>query len=417
MKNLFIAALIFLNILTSGFAKIRNVYVIHAKGIINPVMASYIVENIKKYDSKENLIILTLDTPGGLLESMREIVLTILNSKTIIAGYVYPPGARAASAGAFIILSTHYAFMAPSTHIGAAHPVSLGQKLDETTKEKIVNDTVAFMINIAERRKRNQKVCIQMVKKSISLSEREALKKDVIDGVANNLNEIVYSLSKKIAIEKSPSIHHVKMNFIERFLYTISHPQIAYILLILGIYGILAEFSTPGIGFPGVVGSISLILAFFGLNTLPVNTAGLLLIILSLILFILEVKIQSGGIIGIGGVISLILGSLILFKSSSPLFKVPISLIISVSIFSIIFLGIMFFLVVKVHKRRVTTGKEGIIGTEGVAISDIKPRGQVLVEGEIWQAMCEKGKNIKAGTPIVVKNIKNLLLIVEKKKD
>lgn len=407
----------------SAIYEISKVYVINIEGVINSIMASYVINNIEKVEREKGcLIILKIDTPGGILDSTRDIVLKIMNSEVPIIGYVGPEGARAASAGAFIMLACDILVMNESSHIGAAHPVNLGQKIDSTMEEKIVNDTVAFIESIAKRNNKNIEVAKLMVKKSISLPSDEALKKNIADFIVKNIDELLNKI-EKIKIKKNNRIYKltkekkikfIKMNPVEKFLFSISHPNIAYILLILGIYGILAEFSTPGIGFPGVVGSICLILAFFALNTLPINLAGLLLIALSVALFILELSIQSGGILALGSVTSFTLGSFMLIRSSSQFLKISPYIIISAGIFTLLFFSFVLFYGLKIQFSKPKTGSEGIIGMIGYAKTDIKPEGEVFVKGERWQAISYKNQQINKEDKIEVVGIKNLKLIVKK---
>jgi len=421
-----IISLLFLVLLINvSFAKeYSKIYVINIDGIINSVMSSFVVNSIEKIEkNNDGIIIIRIDTPGGLLESMREIVLKIMNTKIPVIGYIYPEGARAASAGAFIMLACDVVVMAPTSNIGAAHPVNLGKKIDSVMEEKIVNDTVAFITGIAKKRGKNQRLAKLMVTKSISITAREAVRKNIADFIANNLFELKAKLEnykikkngKTIRISvKNAVIRQVNMNLLESFLFKISHPNIAYILLLLGIYGIMAEFSTPGIGFPGVVGSICLILAFFALNTLPINLAGLLLIVLSIILFILELKIQSGGILGVGAAVSFILGSVMLMRTSTKFLKISPSIIVSAAIFTIGFFVLLLVFGIKIQFAKSRTGREGIIGATGYAKTDIKPQGEVLVNGERWQAISYRNQQINKDEPIEVVDIKNLRLVVKK---
>lgn len=401
-----------------------KVYLLHCNGIINSIMASYLTYNIKKIEeANDGFIIILVDTPGGLMESMREISLAIINSPVPIIGYVYPEGARAASAGAFIILSCDKTAMSPTSNIGAAHPVNLGKKMDKTIEKKIVNDTVAFITGIAGKRGKNITLSKKMVTESLSLTSEEALKKNISDYKASDVNNLIKKLNyvkikkakRTITLRTKNLLKiHKEMSIFEKLLFKISHPNIAYILLILGIYGIIAEFSSPGVGFPGVFGGICLILAFFSLNTLPINLAGLLLIILAVILFILELNIQSGGILGIGSVVSFILGSIMLIRSSAAFLTISPMLIISFSLFTFLITILVLIFGIKIQFTRPKTGREGLIGDIGIAKSDIKPTGEVFIQGERWRAKSFNNQQIKKNDHIEVVDIKNLLLIVKK---
>jgi len=396
-------------------------------GIIHPPSQEYIISLINEGEKKgAEIVILMLDTPGGLDPSMREIIKKIMNSSVPVCVFVYPQGARAASAGAFITISAHIAAMAPSTNIGAAHPVTIGEgQKDTIMMKKVLNDAVAYMESIAKKRKRNVQVAKQLVEKSLSISAEEALNKKIIDLIANDLNDLLSKIDGKIVevsgIEKKietkdAELLEYKMNLRNKILSVISNPTIAYILLILGFYGLFFEITHPGAIFPGVIGAICLILALYALQTLPVNYAGVLLILLSMILFLLEVKIQSHGALGLGGVISLLLGSLLLFSRDIPYLQISLWAIAGVIVVTSIFFLIVITKVIQVHKRKPVSGKEGIIGEKGIAKSDIdKNGGIVFVHGEIWKAI--SNEKIKKGEEIIVKKIDGLKLIVEKIKE
>jgi len=317
------------------------------------------------------------------------------------------------------MLGCDKAGMSPYTHIGAAHPVSPGKKMDKTMEKKVLNDTVAFISSLAEKHNKNIDIAVAMVKKSISLTSDKALKNHFIDFIAVNIMEV---LKKVKRIEKDNIVYIIKpevivrkrMNIFEKFLFKLSNPNLAYILLILGIYGIMAEFSSPGIGFPGVFGGISLLLSFLALNTLPINIVGLLLIFGGVILIILEFNIQSGGILGVGSVVSIVLGSVMLIKSSDNLLRISPLLIFSVALFTVLLFAGLLFLSVKAHKRKPAVGKEEIIGQKGIARTDIIPVGTVFIEGELWKARSYNNQQIKKNDSVEVVDIKNLLLIVKK---
>jgi len=394
------------------------------EGIIHPPAQEYIISLINEGERKgAEIVILMLDTPGGLDPSMREIIKKIMNSDVPICVFVYPQGARAASAGAFITISAHIAAMAPGTNIGAAHPVTIGEgQKDTVMMKKVLNDAIAYMESIAKKRKRNVQMAKQFVEKSLSISAEDALNKKIIDLIANDLKDLILKIDGKIVevlgIEKKIETKDVelieyKMNLRNKILSVISNPTIAYILLILGFYGLFFEITHPGAIFPGVIGAICLILALYALQTLPVNYAGVLLILLSMILFLLEVKIQSHGALGLGGVISLLLGSLLLFSRDIPYLQISLWAIAGVTLVTSIFFLIVITKVIQVHKRKPVSGKEGIVGEIGVARSDIdKNGGIVFVHGEIWKAI-SSGK-IKKGEEVIVKKIDGLKLIVEK---
>ncbi len=404
----------------------NNVLVITLDGAINPAASEYIhygIEQAIKHNSE--CLVIRLNTPGGLLESTRTIVSDILQSPVPVVVYVAPPGSRAASAGVFVTLSANIAAMAPGTNIGAAHPVSLQGQMDSTMTEKVTNDAAAFIRTISEKRNRNIKWAEEAVRKSISITETEALKDSVIDLIAANMNDLLNKIDGKeiktsSGIEtlhtKNAQLIYVDMSFQQKLLSILSDPNIAYILFMLGVYGLLFELYSPGLIFPGVVGVISLILSFYSMQTLPINYAGLGLIIFAIILFILEIKIISHGILTVGGVISLILGSLMLIKTDSGFDVLQISwqVIALVVILTLLFFSVAIGLGIKAQRRKTTTGAEGLINEIGEAITELNPSGSIKVHGEIWKAESTEG-NVSKGEKIIVHGVSNLKLQVKKK--
>ena len=406
------------------FASPRHVNLVTIDGPIGPISARIIAQAIASSveDSAEALVI-ELNTPGGLDESMRLITKAILNSEVPVIVYVSPAGSRAASAGVFITLSAHIAAMSPGTNIGAAHPVSIGGQMDSTMAEKVVNDASAYIRSIANKRGRNEKWAEESVRKSVSITENEALKLKVIDLVVNDVRELLDSCDgRKVSLPsgekelntKDIEVRKVEISLRDRILEVISNPTIAYILLTLGMWGLFFELSNPGSIFPGIVGGICLILAFFALQTLPINYAGLLLMILALILFILEVKIVSYGALTIGGIISMVLGSLLLFESPLPYMRASLTVIIMVVAATTLFFIVAVGLALRARKRKVTTGGRGLMGEVGVARTALKPEGDVFIHGEIWKA--EADQPIKKGEKVVVTGVEHLTLKVTKKK-
>lgn len=396
------------------------------KGTISPPIAEFITKSIKKAETRNvELLVIELDTPGGLDESMRQIVQNILNATIPICVYVSPPGARAASAGAFILLSAHIAAMAPGTNVGAAHPVIMGKDtVSKPIQQKIVNDAVAYITSIAEKRDRNKQWAEDAVRKSISTPADEAKRLKVIDLVASSLDELLKELDgRKIKVlekEKTLSLKNakvinVKMNWGEKLLTIIANPTVAYILLLIGIYGIIFELQNPGALFPGLVGGISLILAFYALHMLPVNITGLLLILLSIVMFILEMSITSYGLLTIGGIISFVLGSIFLFSEGSPLFQIPPTVIIIATVLTILFFLLIIWVVIKSHAKKPVTGTKGLEGLTGIAKTDLSPKGTVFVRGELWEAESEEN-TMKEGTEVVVVSVEGLKLKVRRKK-
>ncbi len=402
----------------------QTVVSIKIDGAISPATADFIKRSISKADKLEaECLVIHLNTPGGLLKSTRVIVSEILESPVPVVVYVAPGGSHAGSAGVFVTLAAHVAAMAPGTNIGAAHPVTMQGQMDTIMNEKATNDAAAFIKSIAQKRNRNLEWAERAVRRSYSYSEGEALRDTVIDLVAKNTQELLQridgrqvevSSGLKILHTKQARIETIEMTWIQKLLNIISDPNIAYILLMIGLYGIMFELFNPGAIFPGVAGVISLILAYYSLHTLPVNYAGLALIIFGIILFILEIKIISHGLLAIGGVISLLLGSLMLVESDSDLELVKISrsvIISSVAVTALFFLFVI-GLGIKAQRAKPVTGANAMIGEIGQALEELDPKGTVKVHGEIWNAESVSGK-INAGQKIRVAGIKDLKLQVE----
>jgi len=399
------------------------IFTVEVDGIINPATAKFITESIDKATQEgAQCLIIQLDTPGGLMDSMRIIIKKILASSIPVIVYVSPSGARAASAGVFITMSAHLAVMAPGTHIGAAHPVSLGQgKEDKIMSEKIVNDTVSYIKTIAKNRGRNVDWAEKAVRQSVSVTEEEAVKLNVVDFVSADLQDLLIKLHGKVIKfdgvartlqTKGVKPRSVQMSWRYKLLDIISNPTIAYILLMLGIYGIFFELSNPGAILPGVVGGIFLILAFFALQMLPINFAGLALILFAIILFIAEIKVVSHGLLAVGGVISLFLGSLMLIESPTDYMRISLSVIIPAVLVSAAFFIFAVTMAIKARITKPTTGMEGLLGETGVAVTPITPEGKVSIHGEYWNVISDEP--IQAGEKIQVTEMKDLKLKVKK---
>jgi membrane-bound serine protease (ClpP class) len=399
------------------------IYSIEVDGIINPATAKFITDSIDEAAKQgAQCLIIQLDTPGGLMESMRIIVKKILASNIPIIVYVAPGGARAASAGVFITMAAHIAVMAPSTHIGAAHPVTLGEgKESKTMGEKILNDTVSYVKTIAKTRGRNVDWAEKAVRKSVSITEEEALKLNVVDLTSPNLQDLLTKIDGKVVkfdgitrtlLTKGVQPRSIQMSWRYRFLDIISNPSIAYILLMLGIYGVFFELSTPGAILPGVVGGIFLILAFYALQMLPISFAGLALILFAIILFIAEIKVVSHGLLAVGGVISLFLGSLMLIESPAEYMRVSLTVIIPAVLVSAAFFIFAVTMAIRARLKKPTTGMEGLIGEEGITTTSISQEGKVSIHGEFWNAVSEQ--NIEKGEKVQVIGVVNLKLKVKK---
>ncbi len=418
---------IWLSILTFPLnSPATNVLIITLNGAINPAASDYINYGIEQaVKNNSECLVIRLNTPGGLLESTRKIVSDILQSPVPVVVYVSPPGSRSASAGVFITLSAHIAAMAPGTNIGAAHPVTLQGQMDSVMTEKVTNDAAAFIRTISEKRKRNVKWAEDAVRKSISITETEALKDKVIDLIANDMTDLLQKIDGReikttaglgTLDTKNAKQIYLEMSFQQKLLSILSDPNIAYILFMLGIYGLLFELYSPGLIFPGVVGVICLLLAFYSMQTLPINYAGLALIIFAIILFIMEIKIVSHGLLTIGGVISLILGSIMLIKTDSGFDVLGVSwkIILLFVILTVGFFTLAIGFGIKAQRKKPITGQEGLINEIGEAMTDLGPLGSIKIHGEIWNAESLDG-NIPKGTKIIVTGISNLKLQIKKK--
>jgi membrane-bound serine protease (ClpP class) len=425
MKLLLISCFFSLVLFNPQFARAQTVSSIRVDGMINPAVSDFIHHSIEKaHDANASCFIIHLNTPGGLLQSTREIVGDFLECDIPIIVYVSPGGAQAGSAGVFVTMAANIAAMAPGTNIGAAHPVTLqGGQPDSIMGAKITNDAAAFIRTIAEKRKRNLVWAEQAVRNSVSITETEALANNVIDVIAKNDRELLQKIDgQEITTSKGTEILHVsdakiesyEMGWMERILNLLSDPNIAYILFMLGTYGLLFELYNPGSIFPGIVGVVSLLLAFYSMHTLPVNYAGLGLIIFGIILFVLEIKITSHGMLTVGGIVSLTIGSLMLIRTPTGLevvelsWKVIIATVAMTTFFFVFLLG----LGLKAQRRKPTTGQEGLIGGIGETIDQLNPDGTVRIHGELWNATSIAGK-IPKNTTIRVVQIKDLRLTVE----
>ena len=423
MKRLFsYLAVFFITIFPATAQKVISIKI---DGAISPGTAGYIDRAIKKSASENaECLIIHLNTPGGLLKSTRVIVSAILNSPVPVVVYVSPGGAHAGSAGVFIAMAAHLAAMAPGTNIGAAHPVSSGGQMDTVMNEKVTNDAMAFIRTIAERRSRNVEWAVQAVRTSVSITESEALKMNVINVVAANENQLLQEIDgktvevqdeKRTLNTKNSTVTALDMQWYEKLLQLISDPDIAYILFLLGFYGLLFELYSPGAIFPGVIGGISLILALYAMHTLPINYAAALLLVFGLILFILEIKITSHGMLAIGGVISLFLGSMMLIRTDEEwdITGISLGVIIPAVITTALFFLVIVTMGIRAQRLKTTTGIEGMQGQTGVTITALNPSGDVMVHGEIWNARSATGQSIPVGQKIRVVSLHNFTVVVE----
>lgn len=426
---LIIALLAALSIATSVQSQSPKIDVITIKGTINPVLVGYVERGIEEAeDSGAEALIIQMDTPGGLDTAMRDIVQLMVGSHVPVVVYVAPSGARAASAGVFITMAAHVAVMAPNTAIGAAHPVAIGEEgeatMSEAMEEKVINDAAAYIRSIAEAHGRNMEWAERAVRESVSATEREALDLNVIDMIAPDLKTLVTQLDgwqvtllndQQVTIQTlGAAVSNVPMKTIENFLYAIADPNIAYLLLSVATLGIMVEIFNPGLIFPGIVGGISLLLAFYSLGMLPVNYAGILLIVLAIGLFVGEVLTTTFGIFTAGGVVALVIGSLILFQGAAPIFRVDPWLIATVTIVIAGTLAFVIHRAISAHRRQAKTGREELIGKTAVVKVALNPEGTVFFKGERWSARSE-GEEIKPGQEVVINRVDGLTLYVSKK--
>ena len=416
--GVFVALLLLLSICQAD-AGSEPVYLVRITGAISPGNADYLDLAIRKANAEgAGCLIVLLDTPGGLAESMRKMVMAIYESRIPVVVYVAPSGARAASAGVMITMAADVAAMAPGTHIGAAHPVNAGGKdLDKTMAEKVTNDMVAFVKSIAEKRERNIEWAEEAVRESVSVTETEALEKKILDLVARDLDDLLAQINGLEIKGKGPvDIDPAERIWIAesmrtRILKALSDPNIAYILMMIGLAGLYFELSHPGVILPGVIGSIALILAFYSFQTLPVNIAGVLLILLALIFFIMEMKIASYGLLSVAGIISLLLGSVMLFDRAGG--RIGISWTVMVPTISLVggFFVVVAGLVFRSRTRRPMTGESGLIGETGVVKTPLTPTGRIQVHGELWFARCQTP--LASGQRVRVTAVDGLTLEVE----
>ncbi len=409
--------------LFAGETWARDVVVARIDDTIQPASQRFIERVINEADTlNAGLIVLELDTPGGLVDSTREITTAITMSRIPVVVFVAPSGARAASAGFFILLSADVAVMAPGTNTGAAHPVGAQGDIEGDMRAKVENDVAAMVRSLAENRGRNVEKSIEAVRESSSFTADEALENELIDHIVNNVDALLevledqevqrfdgsvetldFDASVIVKIEASPA---------EKFLSILANPNIAYLLMALGMLGIYVEITHPGGIFPGAVGSIAILLALYSVSVLPINVAGVALICVAMVLFLLEVKVTSYGMLTIGGLISFVLGSLMLFDSPIPDMRVSLAAILPTAF---LVAGTMVFLlsrVLKIHRQQPMTGREGLIGEIGRTLNDLAPDGKVLVHGEYWDAHSRIGE-IAAGSDVRVLAIRGRQLTVE----
>jgi membrane-bound serine protease (ClpP class) len=394
------------------------VWVIELKDSVNPGSADYLVKGLAQAMAAEaSLVVIQLDTPGGLVESMRQMVQAILASPVPVAVYVSPQGARAASAGAFIALAGHVAAMAPATNIGAAHPIGAGgEDIKGTAAEKAVEDLLALMTSLARRRDRPLEAAQAMVSESKSYDVETALGLKLVDLMASDLGsllgqlegvEVVTAAGPRRITSAGRVIRFYQPDWRERLLSTLASPNLAYLLMMIGLAGLYFELSHPGAIFPGVVGAVSLLLAFFAMSTLPVSLAGLAMILLAMVMFFLEIKVASHGLLSLAGAVALVLGSLMLFDGDDQFMKVSLMVLAPSLLAFIAFFGSVAWLAGRAQLKQASTGSEGLMGCTALVVDE----RHVRVMGELWRAVGAEG--LAPGARVKVKRVEGLLLQVE----
>lgn len=422
--SLFFVSLLVLSLFVVIPVHAKEIYSIKINGAINPPVAGFIKESIEKTQEKGGqALVISLDTPGGLDTSMRDIVKNIMDATVPVIVYVSPSGARAASAGSIILMASHIAAMAPGTNVGAAHPVSIGKEQpDKTMMKKVENDAVAYSRSIAMKKGRNVEWAAKAVIESASITAKDALEKNVIDVVAESMDDLLVKINGrtvetrtgKVTLKtKGMKTTEIEMPFKYKFLSYVSDPNVAYLLMMAGIYGILFELYSPGAIFPGVIGGMSLILALYAFQTIPISFAGLALIMLGIIFFILEIKIVSHGLLGIAGIASIVIGSVMLIDVPSSALSISWKTILVVAATSALFVFGVLAYAVKAQIAKVKTGMEGLIGEMGIAKTDIVGKGKVAVHGELWDA--KSNVPVKTGEEVVVAGIEGLIIEVKRK--
>lgn len=420
---LLLSLLVCIGLVRPGQSTAGHINLVHVQDTINPGVEDFVKYAIdRSAEEGAECTVILLDTPGGLVTSMRGIAQAILNSSIPIVVFVYPSGAQAASAGVFVTVAADIAAMAPGTNIGAAHPVSTGGKdMSETMNEKVVNDMVAFARSVANQRGRNADWLEDAVRKSVSIPAEEAFKMNVIDLVADDLPALIARLDgwevhrngyARTLRTKEAEQRTIEPGWQHRILRAISNPNIAYILLMIGLAGLYFELSQPGAVLPGVIGGISLIVALYAMQTLPVNFAGVLLILLAVVFFILEIKVVSYGMLSIAGAVSLILGSLMLFRIPGAPSQLAYSVLIPTVLTISGFFAAVTSLAVRAQKIRPQTGSEALVGLVGEVEQDLTPEGKVFVNGELWNAVAEEP--ISAGEKVEVLSVDSLKLKVKR---
>ena len=418
-----VLALVILAVTAGAQAPPRRIDVLQVRGPIVPVVADYILRGLEESQKGAQAIVIELDTPGGLVNVTQRIIQAFLASPVPVVVYVSPAGAWAGSAGAFITQAGHIAAMAPGTIIGAAHPVTVGGQLPSAQEEKVVNALASTIRSIAEERHRNVQAAEDMVRKSLAKGDQEALELGIIDYRAESLRELLEKLEgREVTVSggrtvtlrtRGAPLRRIPMTTVESFLHTISEPNIAYILLALAMLAIAVELSNPGAIFPGVIGGIALFLALYSLGILGANWAGVLLIALAFAMLVAEVFVTSHGVLAVGGIAALIMGSFLLFSGTA--FAINRWLVAGMAAGLLAFFVFALTSVVQTHRRPQQTGREAMVGMVAAVRTPLKPRGTVVVHGELWEAVSQEGP-VEEGEEVVVQRLEGLRLFVTRKK-
>lgn len=433
MKNKLLFILLLLLISPLRAQNETQAWVINIQGAIGPAIADHLSRTIVQAQGKARLIIIQMDTPGGLDKSMRSIAKAILASDVPIASFVAPRGARAASAGTFILYASPIAAMAPGTNLGAASPVSVGggmapgesekkKKNQATTiKKKVTNDASAYIRSLAQLHGRNVRFAVKAVQDAATLTAKEALQKNVITLMANDLDDLVRKLDGKTVLvnnqkvvlnTKNLQLKQVQKDWRAKFLSVISDPSVAYILLLIGIYGLFFEFANPGFVVPGVVGAISIFLALYAFQMLPINYAGMGLLLLGIIFMIAEAFAPSFGALGIGGVIAFVVGSVLLFDHDLPAYQIAWPLVLAMALANALFFCVIMGMAIRAKRSRIVAGRENMLGKTGVALEKINPCGQAKITGELWHVCSDE--LIEESSAVSVVDIDGITLKVKK---
>ncbi|MFH1824543.1 MAG: nodulation protein NfeD [Candidatus Firestonebacteria bacterium] len=403
-----------------GISSAKQVIVLQFSGVINPMASEYIVRGISTAEKeKAECVIIQMDTPGGLDTSMRSIVQKILDSEIPVVVHVYPKGARSASAGLFIAMASDYIVMSSETNLGAAHPVDISGK---TASEKITNDAAAYIRTLAKNKGRDEKWAEKAVRESVSITEAEALDKKIIDAIADDIHSLIVKLDgqkiKRLKGEvilnlKDAEIKYVKMSKREGLFHVLGDPNVAYVLFMIGLYGLIYELAAPGIGLAGIAGTICILLALVSFGSLPINYAGVALIILAVVLFILEIKAMTHGVLATGGAVSLFIGSLLMFNPMVPYFRISLTVVITMLVLTVGFFAFIISIGIASLKGKVVTGISSLIHSIGEVKVGIDPEGIVFVNNEDWSAVSNTGEPIKKGEEVKVISVEGVKLVVE----